>query len=235
MPAPASTATTRLARRSRETSAEIPSIVSRRWCAPWEGSSVSGPWRFRTCRRRVALGPASGFRAGVQRRHRRDRAGAGEQPLRRRDRQLLQPAAMARLRRRCLVVAGPFHRITVPAATTCPKRSASSCRRALAWTTSMHAYASVRLRYFGSRALVEDNSVRSQPTTPHQRARRLRFRQEPASSTADVFNLFDAKVSDIDYYFTSRLPGEPLAGVDDIHFHPAVPRTLRVSMVIGFR
>ena len=52
--------------------------------------------------------------------------------------------------------------------------------------------------------------------------------------TADLFNLFDAKVSDIDYYFTSRLPGEPLAGVDDIHFHPAVPRTLRVSMVFGF-
>jgi hypothetical protein len=52
--------------------------------------------------------------------------------------------------------------------------------------------------------------------------------------TADVFNLFDAKVSDIDYYFASRLPGEPLSGVDDIHIHPAVPRTLRVSMVAGF-
>ena len=96
-----------------------------------------------------------------------------------------------------------------------------------------HAYASVRLRYFGSRALVEDNSVRSQPTTlinvqgGYDFAKNLRV-------TADLFNLFDAKVSDIDYYFTSRLPGEPLAGVDDIHFHPAVPRTLRVSMVIGF-
>jgi len=30
------------------------------------------------------------------------------------------------------------------------------------------------------------------------------------------------------------LPGEPLEGVNDIHFHPAVPRTARVSLVVGF-
>jgi hypothetical protein len=52
--------------------------------------------------------------------------------------------------------------------------------------------------------------------------------------TVDLFNLFDTKVSDIEYFFTSRLRGEPVAGVDDIHFHPAVPRTLRVGLVVGF-
>jgi len=41
-------------------------------------------------------------------------------------------------------------------------------------------------------------------------------------------------VSDIDYYFASRLPGEPQSGVDDIHTHPAVPRTLRLSLIVGF-
>ena len=51
---------------------------------------------------------------------------------------------------------------------------------------------------------------------------------------AQIYNLLDAEVSDIDYYFASRLQSEPLAGVDDIHVHPAVPRTLRVSMVVGF-
>jgi hypothetical protein len=51
---------------------------------------------------------------------------------------------------------------------------------------------------------------------------------------AQIYNLLDAEVSDIDYYFASRLQGEPLAGVDDIHVHPAVPRTLRLSMVLGF-
>jgi outer membrane receptor protein involved in Fe transport len=52
--------------------------------------------------------------------------------------------------------------------------------------------------------------------------------------TADIFNLLNASVSDIDYYFTSRLPGEPLSGIDDIHSHPAVPRTLRVSLNVAF-
>jgi hypothetical protein len=40
--------------------------------------------------------------------------------------------------------------------------------------------------------------------------------------------------SDIDYFFTPRLAGEPPAGVDDIHYHPAVPRTIRVALVVGF-
>jgi outer membrane receptor protein involved in Fe transport len=94
-------------------------------------------------------------------------------------------------------------------------------------------FASLRLRYFGPRALVEDNSVRSKATTllnfegGYQLAKMLRV-------NAQVYNLLDAEVSDIDYYFASRLPGEPLTGVEDVHVHPAVPRTLRVSMIFGF-
>ena len=34
----------------------------------------------------------------------------------------------------------------------------------------------------------------------------------------EAFNLLDSDVSDIDYFYTSRLPGEPLAGVDGVHF-----------------
>jgi hypothetical protein len=49
-----------------------------------------------------------------------------------------------------------------------------------------------------------------------------------------AITLLDTKVSDIDYYFPSRLPGEPLDGVEDIHIHPAVPRTLRAGLVVGF-
>jgi outer membrane receptor protein involved in Fe transport len=94
-------------------------------------------------------------------------------------------------------------------------------------------FASLRLRYFGPRALIEDNSVRSKATTllnfegGYQFAKALRV-------NAQIYNLLDAEVSDIDYYFASRLPGEPIGGVDDIHVHPAVPRTLRVSLVLGF-
>lgn len=94
-------------------------------------------------------------------------------------------------------------------------------------------FGSLRLRYFGPRALVDDNSVRSSATTllnaegGYQFLRSLRLNLQ-------VYNLLDAKMSDIDYFFASRLPGEPTGGVEDIHVHPAVPRTLRLSMVLGF-
>jgi len=94
-------------------------------------------------------------------------------------------------------------------------------------------FGSLRLRYFGPRALVEDNSVQSSATTllnaegGYQFAKALRLNLQ-------VYNLLDAKVSDIDYYFASRLPGEPLGGIEDVHVHPAVPRTLRLSLIVGF-
>jgi outer membrane receptor protein involved in Fe transport len=50
----------------------------------------------------------------------------------------------------------------------------------------------------------------------------------------DVFNLFNAADSDIDYFYTSRLPGEPLDGIADIHTHPTPPRTARVNLIVGF-
>jgi hypothetical protein len=43
------------------------------------------------------------------------------------------------------------------------------------------------------------------------------------------FNLLDEQVSDIDYLYESRLPGEPEA-VEDIHFHPAEPRSARLVL-----
>jgi hypothetical protein len=94
-------------------------------------------------------------------------------------------------------------------------------------------FGSLRLRYFGPRPLIEDNSVRSNATTTvnallgYELIRGLRVQ-------LDVFNVFNAKVSDIDYYYTSRLPGEPIDGVNDIHFHPTQPRSARVAAVLGF-
>ncbi len=51
--------------------------------------------------------------------------------------------------------------------------------------------------------------------------------------TLQVFNLFNARTSDVDYYYVSRLPGEPAAGVGDVHFHPSEPRAVR--LVAGYR
>jgi outer membrane receptor protein involved in Fe transport len=91
----------------------------------------------------------------------------------------------------------------------------------------------VRLRYFGPRALIEDDSVRSKPTTLINLQGGYQL-MKAVKVNVDVFNAFNAEVSDIDYFFASRLPGEPLEGVEDVHFHPAVPRTVRVGLVVGF-
>jgi hypothetical protein len=94
-------------------------------------------------------------------------------------------------------------------------------------------FGSVRWRYFGPRPLVEDNSVRSKATSLVNLESGCKF-SDAVRIAVDVFNLFDAKNSDIDYFYTSRLRGEPAGGVDDIHFHPTLPRTARISLIVGF-
>ena len=90
-----------------------------------------------------------------------------------------------------------------------------------------------QLRYFGPRALTEDNSQRSKATTLAQM--RVGYRINASTSlNLDIFNLFASKASDIDYYYASRLKGEPVEGVPDIHFHPVEPRSLRLGLTVGF-
>lgn len=50
----------------------------------------------------------------------------------------------------------------------------------------------------------------------------------------EVLNLLDAEDSDIEYFYPSRLPGEPLEGVEDIHFHPVEPLSVRLSLTAYF-
>ncbi len=98
----------------------------------------------------------------------------------------------------------------------------------------LHGFSgSLRLRYFGPRPLVEDDSVRSKASTLLNARASYRMSQR-LSLALDLFNLTDAKVSDIDYFYTSRLRGEPLAGVDDLHTHPIEPRSFRVSLTTSF-
>jgi outer membrane receptor protein involved in Fe transport len=88
------------------------------------------------------------------------------------------------------------------------------------------------VRYIGSYPLTEDNRVRSQASTVWDA--QIGYEILPNTRLRlDVFNLFNAKTQDIAYFYTSRLPGEPAAGVDDVHFHPGEPRSFRVSL--GYR
>ena len=94
-------------------------------------------------------------------------------------------------------------------------------------------YGGLQLRYFGPRPLIEDNNVRSKSTTTLNG--RIGYK---ISSTARVslegYNLTNRKNSAIDYYYTSRLPGEPAAGVNDVHFHPIESRSFRLNLIVNF-
>lgn len=93
--------------------------------------------------------------------------------------------------------------------------------------------AAFQLRYFGPRPLIEDNTVRSQATTIAYGRVGYKLNAN-AKLNLDIFNLFDRDASDIDYFYTSRLNGEASSGVDDIHFHPAEPRSARLTLIYNF-
>jgi outer membrane receptor protein involved in Fe transport len=95
------------------------------------------------------------------------------------------------------------------------------------------AFGSLRWRYFGPRTLIENNTVQSKATSLVNLQGGYRLAKN-VKLALDVFNLFNAADSDIDYFYTSRLPGEPLDGIADIHTHPTLPRTTRFSLVVGF-
>ena len=92
---------------------------------------------------------------------------------------------------------------------------------------------SVRWRYFGPRALIEDDTVRSKATSLVNLTAGYKFTSS-VRLALDVFNLFNQADSDIDYFYTSRLPGEPAGGIDDFHIHPAAPRSARLNLIVGF-
>ena len=89
-------------------------------------------------------------------------------------------------------------------------------------------FGALRLRYFGPRPLIEDNSVRASGSALTNL--RLGYKFDRSTQLAlDVYNLFDRKVNDIEYWYDSQLPGE-VAPFADRHLHPAEPRTFRVSL-----
>jgi len=89
-----------------------------------------------------------------------------------------------------------------------------------------NVFGSLRARYFGPRPLLEDDSVRSESSTLVNTELGYRF-ANGLSLALEVFNLLDETVSDIDYFYESRLSGEAEA-VEDVHFHPAEKRSARL-------
>ncbi|GGB93398.1 TonB-dependent receptor [Pseudoduganella buxea] len=90
----------------------------------------------------------------------------------------------------------------------------------------------LRLRWFGPRPLVEDNSVRSSAAATVNGRIVYRLGRDTRLEL-EAFNLANRRAAAIEYYYASRLAGEAEA-VDDIHFHPIEPRSLRLTLSHSF-
>jgi hypothetical protein len=112
--------------------------------------------------------------------------------------------------------------------------------------------ASLRMRYFGPRILDQAGDARS-PSSTIWNAQFTAKLGPTRHLTLDVFNLFNAQVPDVTYYYNSWLPYDAKnpanlnnpainpalganidgnAGVPDYHFHPAEKRIVRLSYAL---
>ena len=89
-------------------------------------------------------------------------------------------------------------------------------------------YGSARLRHFGPRPLSRRRQRRVRFVARSQR--RARLARRAVDLRVDVLNFLDTDDDDITYFYASRLPGEPVEGVEDLHFHPIEPRTVRAHV-----
>jgi outer membrane receptor protein involved in Fe transport len=94
-------------------------------------------------------------------------------------------------------------------------------------------FGALRGRYFGPRPLIEDDSVHSQSSLIFNARAGYRF-DNGLRLQLDVLNLFNARTNQIEYYYLSRLPGEPIGGVADRHVHPAEPLAVRLTLAGRF-
>ncbi len=94
-------------------------------------------------------------------------------------------------------------------------------------------FGALRLRSLGPRPLISDGSVYSSFTTTLN-ARVGYVFDSGIKLNLDAFNLLNTQASQIDYYYVSRLPGEPAAGVADRHFHPIEPLAFRLTLAKAF-
>ena len=93
-----------------------------------------------------------------------------------------------------------------------------------------HATVTFTGRRLGPAPLIEDNSARSNPATLFNGLLDYDFRRFKVK--VEVLNLLDSRDDEIQYFYASRLRGEPVDGVDDYHFHQFEPRTVRVILQV---
>jgi outer membrane receptor protein involved in Fe transport len=93
-------------------------------------------------------------------------------------------------------------------------------------------FGSLRARAFARRPLEETNKVKGKASFLVNGS--VGYRKGDWEAAVECLNIFDREDNDIEYFYTSRLPGEPDAGFDDIHLHPTEPRTFRLRVTYRF-
>ncbi len=118
----------------------------------------------------------------------------------------------------------------------------------ITWNPGEKWFIAVQQRYFGPRPLIENDSVRSRSTNLTNL--RMGYRVDKTWQVRlDIFNLFNRKASDVDYFYASCIrsdtvganataacqgPAGTRTGVNDVHFHPVESIGGRVSVTASF-
>ena len=111
-----------------------------------------------------------------------------------------------------------------------------------------HYAASLRMRYFGPRQLDSQGDATSPPSMLFNTQFTAKLTRRN-SLTFDLFNILNAQVADVTYYYGSWLPSDAAnpklandpainpalggEGVNDYHFHPSQARTVRFTFTSG--
>ena len=92
--------------------------------------------------------------------------------------------------------------------------------------------ASLFVSSFGSRQPVEDNAARVKLSS-FVNARLSRNLSKQTRVSVEIFNIFDHRLDNVDYFSTTRVWAQPGAG-DNFLFNPAEPRGFRIRLRTSF-
>lgn len=84
------------------------------------------------------------------------------------------------------------------------------------WHITQQWQSSVRVRHIGKRILSSDGDKRSEPLTVVNGL--VSYQQTHWKVGLELLNIFDSTDHDIDYFYASRLAGEPQKGLKIITF-----------------
>ena len=91
---------------------------------------------------------------------------------------------------------------------------------------------SIEMRYLGDRPADPDRTQTARGYTLFSSTTRYRYKD--LEIFFSVENLTNTTWREAQFFFTSRLPGEPAAGVNDMHFTPGSPRSFLGGIALHF-